>query len=369
MKKILGSFLIAFLLVPALGSAKLTDIDSFRAHLPIHTLAGIASAPRGITPEQIKTAYNLPKSGGSGTIAIIGAYEAPTIENDLNVFSKEFGLPACTTKNTCFEKHPMAAANMKKDSGWAEEAALDAEWAHAIAPNAKILLVEAANESGTSLLKAVDYARGRSDVVAISMSWGGQEFPSEAKEDTHFKSKYGATFFVASGDSGTGASWPAASSLVVGVGGTHLALGSNGRVLSESAWSGSGGGASAYIPQPDFQKTYRIPKSRGMRAVPDVAYNADPATGFSVYTSATGSQAGWITVGGTSAGAPQWAAIRALGKSASNAKFYADKAATSSASFFRDIVSGSNGDCAYFCDARKHYDYVTGLGSPQTDRF
>jgi hypothetical protein len=74
-------------------------------------------------------------------------------------------------------------------------------------------------------------------------------------------------------------------------------------------------------------------------------------------------------IGGTSAGAPQWAAIRALGGSASNDRFYADKATTYNGHYFRDITSGSNGDCAYYCDARRHYDYVTGLGSPLTTTF
>jgi hypothetical protein len=101
-----------------------------------------------------------------------------------------------------------------------------------------------------------------------------------------------------------------------------------------------------------------------MRAIPDVAYDADPASGFSIYKSGK-----WYVVGGTSAGAPQWAAIQSLGLSASNSNFYPDKAGSSSNRFFRDIISGTNGDCKYFCDARKRYDYVTGLGSPLTVKF
>ncbi len=106
-----------------------------------------------------------------------------------------------------------------------------------------------------------------------------------------------------------------------------------------------------------------------MRAIPDVAYNADPQSGFSVYKTTGKSRNGWYTVGGTSAGAPQWAAIKALGLSADNPKFYLAKASSQSAAYFRDIRSGTNGDCTYYCTARKHYDYITGLGSPLTAQF
>jgi subtilase family serine protease len=101
-----------------------------------------------------------------------------------------------------------------------------------------------------------------------------------------------------------------------------------------------------------------------MRAVPDVSYDADPQSGFPIYHAGK-----WREVGGTSAGAPQWAAIAALGSGISLPQLYADKAASSNSNYFRDITSGTNGSCGYLCSARKHYDYVTGLGSPQTINF
>jgi subtilase family serine protease len=101
-----------------------------------------------------------------------------------------------------------------------------------------------------------------------------------------------------------------------------------------------------------------------MRAIPDVSYDADPASGFPIYHAGK-----WQEVGGTSAGAPQWAAIAALGSGISLPELYADKAAQNNASYFRDITSGTNGSCGYLCTARKHYDYVTGLGSPLTMNF
>src|ERR1035437_8943739 len=243
---------------------------NFQGKPPIHIYGAASKKPIGLSPAQIKKIYNLPASGGRGTIALIGAYDDATIESDLADFDAQFGLPACTTKNGCFTKHKMSGT-IKTNSGWALETRLDVEWAHAIAPQAKILLVEATTPSGDNLLKAIDYAAGRSDVVAVSMSWGGSEFPEETTMDSHFVSKAGAVFFASSGDNGTGASWPASSPNVIGVGGTTLSLSVDGSLKSETAWSGSGGGVSSYEREPAFQKNYNINRASGMRAIPDVA--------------------------------------------------------------------------------------------------
>lgn len=349
-------------------------LDGFEAHPPIHVRGESGhgtpvtnTTPSGLSPAQIKAAYNLPAGGGSGTIAIVDAYNDPNIESDLNVFSSQFGLPACTTANGCFEKHLMFP-KVRNDSGWGLEEALDTQWAHAIAPSAKILLVVAKSNSGNDLLAAVNYARNRSDVVAISMSWGGNEFSGESSYDSYFTSSYGATFFASSGDSGAGVSWPAVSTNVVGVGGTTLNFVS-GVLSSETAWSGSGGGLSSYESAPSYQTSYGVPQANGKRAVPDVSYNADyQISGVSVYDS-YGYQ-GWLVVGGTSAGAPQWAAIKALGGTVSNTKLYQDASTTPTyTADFRDIVSGTNGVCGFYCTTQTAYDYVTGLGSPITTAF
>jgi subtilase family serine protease len=322
---------------------------------PTRSMALVA----GLSPTQIRTAYNLPSTGGSGTIAIVDAFDDPTALNDLNVFSSQFGLPAPN-----FEKHTMTSG-IPTNGGWALEMSLDVQWAHAIAPSAKILLVEATSNGDADLLAAVDYARSRSDVVAISMSWGGPEFSGESSYDSYFTSTYGATFFASSGDSGAGVSWPAVSANVVGVGGTTLTFTGGGAVASETAWSGSGGGISAYIAEPSYQVTYGVPGVNGKRAVPDVSYDADPNSGVSVYDSTPyyGST-GWWVVGGTSAGSPQWAAIQSLGLTATNNNFYVDAKSASYSSYFRDITSGSNGHPATI-----GYDLVTGLGSPLTTNY
>jgi subtilase family serine protease len=356
-----GSIFISLFFITSFAQASY-HFSNYKGMPPIHELGGASKTPQGMRPQEIKTIYRLPASGGHGTIVIVGAYNDATIEADLGAFSKTFNLPACTAANGCFTKHPMSTA-IASNSGWAMETSLDVEWAHAIAPQAKILLVEATTPSGANLLKAVDYAASVKDAAAISMSWGGGEFPEEVSLDSHFVSVSHAPFFASSGDNGAGASWPASSPNVIGVGGTSISM-SGTAFKSEAAWSGSGGGVSAYEKEPAFQTGYSIPKAGGMRAIPDVAYDADPASGFPIYV-----KGAWHTVGGTSAGAPQWAAIAALGGGITNAQLYADKSTGENAKYFRDITSGSNGSCGYFCTARAHYDYVTGLGSPQTSNF
>ncbi len=337
--------------------------SDFIAHSPLHIFSVTGKVPIGITPTEIKKIYNLPVSGGTGTIAIIGAYNDAGIEKDLADFDAVFGLPECTTKNGCFTRHLMSTG-MSDNGAWDLETALDVEWAHAIAPTAKILLVEASTASGKNLLAAVDYVAKKKDVRAVSMSWGGAEFPEETTLDSHFTSASKASFFASSGDSGSGVSWPASSPKVIAVGGTSIALSAQRKFIKETAWLGSGGGVSAYEKEPGFQSLYKIPKANGMRAVPDVAYNADPVSGFPIVHGGV-----WRTAGGTSAGAPQWAAISALGKGASNWNFYTDKSSTKNGMYFRDVTSGTNGSCGFYCDARARYDYVTGLGTPQTTVF
>jgi hypothetical protein len=305
----------------------------------------------GYSPDDMRAAYNLPVEGGTGTIAIIDAYDDPYVTRDLTTFSLQFGLPLPN-----LEVHKMSSL-IWPDVNWAVEISLDVQWAHAIAPNAKILLVEARSNYLSDLLAAVNYARNRPDVVAVSMSWGGSEFSTETYYDSWFTSAYGASFFASSGDIGGVVSWPSSSVNVVSVGGTTLTL--TGGVASETAWSGSGGGVSAYEPQPGYQTGIGYSK----RATPDVSYDADPSTGFAVYDSY--GYGGWIVVGGTSAGAPQWAAIQALGRTANNNNFYTIYKSAAYGTDFRDITSGASGRYT----AKPGYDLTTGIGSPLTTNF
>lgn len=348
------------------------------AHHPIHYKQHVRHVmPSGLSPNQVRNAYgfNTISAKGKGqVIAIVDAFDDPRIEADLGVFTKQFGLPACTTKNGCFKKIYAKGKKPKTDAGWAGEIALDVEWAYAMAPEAKIILVEAASDSMQDLFDAVKVAV-KSGATVVSMSWGGGEFADETSLDPVFNNPK-VTFVASSGDNGTGTIYPAASPYVLAVGGTTLTVDSYGNNQGESAWSGSGGGVSTIEAWPASQSGLPIPQSNNMRGVPDVAYNADPETGFSVYNSVPGSGGtGWQVVGGTSAGSPQWAAIVAVANSAlgtqlgsnfSNLLYAAANPNSGNYSYdYNDIASGTNGDCGYFCTAEDGYDYVTGLGSPE----
>jgi len=346
------------------GSVSATSALKGWSASPMFMTYGYATdAPTGLSPTQIRAAYNLPSTGGQGTIAIVDAYDDPTVQSDLNVFSSQFGLPPVNSTN--FVKYRMG--RVLSDSGWALEISLDVEWAHAIAPDAKILLVEAPDTSTSALLAAVNYARTQANVVAVSMSWGGPEFQGQTSYDSYFTSSSGVSFFASSGDNGSSyVSWPASSPNVVGVGGTTLTFAGNGSVASETAWNGSGGGISAYESEPNYQISYGIHDANGRRSVPDVSYDADPDSGVSVYDStAYSGQTGWWQVGGTSAGAPQWSAIQSLGLTANNKNFYLVASSADYHSYFRDITIGTNGNYS----ASPGYDRVTGLGSPLTINF
>lgn len=129
---------------------------------------------------------NLP-SAGSGVIVIVDAFDYPTALKDFNVFASQFGLPQEPStdpfdpNNQVFQVVYANGSRPRSNCGWAQEAALDIEWAHAMAPNAKIVLVEAATNSFTNLFRAVDVASSIAGAREVSMSWGGSEFSSEAR--------------------------------------------------------------------------------------------------------------------------------------------------------------------------------------------
>jgi subtilase family serine protease len=185
------------------------------------------------------------------------------------------------------------------------------------------------------------------------------------------------TFVAVSGDSGSGVLYPATSPDVVAVGGTTLKVDPDGNYLEETAWSGSGGGLSSFEPEPLYQAKFKIPNNPlHWRGTPDVAYNGDPKTGFAVYTSIPfQGLKGWLQIGGTSAGVPQWAALIASANSArvqagkvpltgSNAELYIAATRNYKANY-HDITTGTNGSCGAVCTAAPGYDYVTGLGTPR----
>jgi len=326
--------------------------------------------PFGYSPGQIQNAYGFNqitfnngaiKGDGSGqTIAIVDAYNDPTIQSDLKAFDAQFGLQAA---NLTVVNQNGGTNLPQTNPGWALETALDVEWAHAMAPGANILLVEANNSSLSNLLSAVNYASQHASVV--SMSWGTNEFAGETAYDSYFN-KSGVTFVAASGDSAAGSTWPAVSPNVVAVGGTTLTLNSSGGYGGEAGWSDSGGGYSAYENEPSYQSGVQ---SSGTRTAPDIAYNANPYTGYAVYdTVSYAGRTGWFQVGGTSAGAPQVSAMVAI---ANQGRALAGQGSLSGASQtlpalynmassdFHSIAGGNTGH-----SAGSGYNLVTGRGSP-----
>lgn len=340
----------------------------------------------GYTPAQVKTAYGIGSISGTGkgqTIALVECYGDPNLQSDLSVFSKKFSLPAASL----IIQKVGAQKSADDESSWASETALDVEWAHAMAPDAALLVVEAENESTASMLAAADQATA-SGAKVVSMSWGWQESNGDLTADSHF-TKNGVAYVAAAGDSGAGSMWPASSPNVIAVGGTTLMLSASGTRLAEAGWEGSGGGESRLESLPSWQEAIdlfaadpfammrRTSAQASRRLTPDVSFDADPSTGVAVYcsavsgTSGSKNQSGWYTVGGTSLGAPCWAGIIAdldsAGLTVTGASsLYAASGGTNgldSSSAFYDIIGGSNG---YF--ATEGYDLVTGLGSPAGDK-
>ncbi|MDE3077919.1 MAG: S53 family peptidase, partial [Chloroflexota bacterium] len=354
------------------------------AHPPIHVRRSATFAPTGYSPAQTRHAYTLDQltAGGNGQIvAIVDAYDDPTAASDLQTFVSTFGLPtmhglpntgSCSVSagpHPCFQKLYAQGFRPRSNGGWALEASLDVQWTHAVASTADILLVESQDNTFQNLFGAVDAAVSRGASV-VSMSWGGGEFASESAFDAHFDHT-GVSFTASAGDAGTGALYPAASPLVISVGGTTLPLDGAGNLTGpEAAWNGSGGGISDYEPEPAYQSAFPIPNTSGRRGVPDVAYDADPSTGFSVYDSTPyAGQIGWFQVGGTSAGAPQWAGLIALADEVGGARLssnnltsspqYGAAAGSLFAADYRDVTMGSNGGCGAVCTAGAGYDFVT----------
>ncbi len=335
-------------------------------------LPHVTNVPSGYGPAQFRGAYSVDGvSQSKNTIAIVDAYDDPTILQDVNVYSDTFGLPklascpvsAGTPNNPCLEKiNQKGGTNLpNKNSGWAMEIALDVEVAHALCENCNILLVEASSSSMTSLLAAFDTAVKKGAKI-ISNSWGGQETTSERSYDKHFNLP-GRFIAFSSGDNGYGVSYPAASEYVTAVGGTTLHLVGNTSYKSEVVWAGTGSGCSAYESKPAWQHDEGCSK----RSVADIAADADPHTGAAIYSSTVaGSKKGWLVIGGTSLAAPLVAGIVAQGDKMPahtlvNALFYGRGIALT------DITVGSNGSCArsYLCHANDGYDGPTGLGTPK----
>jgi hypothetical protein len=364
------------------------------------------------TPAQIRAAYGLPTLpspeaslsasqaallGAGQTIYIVDAHHNPNAAAELAQFNTRFGLPACTTKAIAVNAvlplpqastsacefsvvyntptGAMTATPPPYDSGWATEIALDVQWSHAIAPLARIVLIESASASLNDLLGGVKLANAMGP-GAVSMSFGTKEGSWTSSVDSTFTAP-NMTYLAATGDYGMEVNWPSVSPNVLAVGGTTLTY-SNTGTRSEISWSGTGGGISTYVTKPGYQGS-NIPglSIATKRVAADVAFNADPASGqYVAVIPQNGSTPNWISAGGTSISSPQWAgivsianAVRALSSKPplgfAHPVLYGQIGAIPGtyANSFADIKAGSHGSCGT-CLATTGFDELSGLGTP-----
>lgn len=361
------------------------------------------------TPAQIRAAYGQPalpantaglsaaqaaQLGAGQTIYIVNAKHDPNIVAELAAFNAKFNLPTCTTRTLAANASlPLAAASKTGcelvvaystsagaltatapayDSGWATEIALDVQWAHATAPLARIVLIEAPDAGVGSLSRAVALAN-RMGPGVVSMSFGAAEGSWTSNYESAFTGS-GMSYLAATGDDGVAVAWPSVSTRVVAVGGTTLSYNGSG-ARSETTWSGTGGGTSAYVGLPSYQSGTIGGYAR--RAVADVAFNADPNSGQYVALISPGTTTTrWVSAGGTSLSTPQWAGLLAVANAMRvasakavlgqpHAALYQQIGAvpTSYAAAFKDVTTGSHGTCTN-CAAKTGYDTPTGWGTP-----
>jgi subtilase family serine protease len=384
-------------------SAMLSLARSQSVTLPIQRpLNSSGTAP--YYPVQLDQAYGLTALSASGagqTIAIIDAFNYPNALSAFNTFNTSCGLPqfdqpggpTFTQLNESGGTalpgtDPAGAGNA--NGNWEAEEALDVEWAHAMAPNANIILYEATNNDSDGLPhleNAIATAAANPAVSVVSMSWGSSEYSGETDNDSLFTTpanrlaanpKQGVTFVAAAGDSGAPGQYPAFSPNVVAVGGTALSLTVANAWRVETAWYDGGGGTSTQESKPSYQTSYGtlnggILGSTTSRALPDVALDADPSLGVWTYDpyngySIVGSSPGWSEWGGTSLSAPCWAGLIADADGMRSAEGYGTLDGLSQtlpalyclpSSDFHDITTGNNGFAA-----GPGYDLATGLGTP-----
>lgn len=321
------------------------------------------TAPSGLSPDAIATVYGFSTTGGSGTtIAVVDAYGDAAITTDLATFSSQYGLRQCTTANHCLTTVNQTggtntAAAPRRTTGWGLEASLDVEWAHALAPYADILLVDATSNSDTDLFAAVRYAAAKARYV--TMAWGGTEFAGETAFNAAFANS-SVSYFAAAGDTASELSYPATSPDVIAVGGTTLTVTrATDAWTSETAWATAGGGCSRYETAAPAQAAYpsydqQGANCAGKRAVPDISLDANPSTGVAVYD--TDGYSGWLVAGGTSASTDMVAAHAAESGQHVNATFVYGRTIR-----VYNVTTGSNG---HPCE--NGLNLCTGLGSWNT---
>jgi len=351
----------------AKGVASCLAIRVDKARSGFGVRLGTTAAPSGFGPSQLLSAYDLPGDGGEGaTIAIVDAYDDPDAAADLAVYREQFGLPALASGQ--FRKvnqEGFPGDYPAGDPSWATEISLDLDMISALAPKADIILVEADSATEVNLGTAVNEAVALG-ASYVSNSYGGTDSAVGPQLNADYFDHPGVAIVASAGDGGYGVEFPAASPDVTAVGGTTLsqAPGTT-RGWTETAWSDTGSGCSAYEPKPSFQQDTGCAK----RTVADVSADANPYSGVAVYDSYSDGDAaygqGWGQYGGTSVAAPVITATYALAGPIATGS-YPNADPYKHTADLNDVTSGSNGTCSpsYLCTAGPGYDGPTGLGTP-----
>ncbi|MFI9645457.1 S8 family serine peptidase [Streptomyces sp. NPDC052040] len=369
------------------------------------------------TPLQYRTAYDLNPlyrkgvTGKGRTIVIVDSFGSPTIQHDLDVYSKQFGLPSTKVNVVKWGKVPVFDPKNSDMTGWAGETTLDVEMAHAVAPGAKIVVVETAvaETEGTTglpeMMNAEKYLIDHGVGDVISQSFGATEntFPGFEKGDFSSiqKLRYAfadayrkhVTVLASSGDGGATDStadgkgyykervnsWPSSDPLVTSIGGTQLHLDDKGqRVKPDSVYNdyGAGGGGQSHVfGRPGYQNGVRgIVGNR--RGTPDVSMAAAVNGGAWVYSSFDPTATGWDVSGGTSEACPLFSGVIALADQAAGhrvgnineALYRLDRRKDTGIVDVKDGTDNSyEGVTGY--KAVPGYDMATGVGTVDALRF
>lgn len=330
----------------------------------------------GYSPANLREAYKLPETGGSGqTVAIVDAYNDPNAYSDLKTYRKTYKLPECTEESGCFKKVNQkgeSTSHVANEKEWAGEISLDLDMASATCPECHILLVEAEEPSFKELGEAEDEAVTLGATV-VSNSYGGKEEKGDAKEDGKYYEHSGVPITVASGDDGYGVEFPAGSPHVISVGGTALKKESKStRGWIEEVWrntekkvgerfSGTGSGCTL---EEETKPVWQHDTGCKYRTDNDVAAVASNTTPVSAYDTYEVKGSGWGDWYGTSVAAPIVAGIEGLAekpaKELGAESFYGQP----NAEF--PVTKGSDGECegSYLCTAGTGYNGPAGMGAP-----
>jgi subtilase family serine protease len=365
-----------------------------------------AISPACITPHGLSVAYGIDPliqkgfTGKGQTIVDITSFDSPNLQNNLKVFDQTFNLPPADVQVISPLNEPISDPHQDKQT-WAQGTEREVEVLHAIAPGAKIVILESpvAETEGTvglpEFLQLLQYAIDHQLGNVVSLRWDVSELTLQDAPGKQTIQQWNdlfqkgttnnhITYFATSGSSGATdyaddthighvpiVSFPADSPWVTSVGGTNLNLTPTDSIVSETAWSGSGGGFSSLNQMPSYQTLLPAQTQQqfnNQRGIPDVAADDDPLTGLAVYVDGQ-----WQLAGGNT-NVPIWTALGAIANQMAghplgfiNPGLYKLANSATYPQDFYDITEGNNTNLQANVkgySAAQGWDPVTGLGTP-----